>query len=186
MAVTGAAFSKREAILLASAAMAIVAGLTFLFSRVLTLDDAYITFRYARHLAEGYGVGAWNHAGEHVEGYSSPLWMVLLGSAEWLGIGVRTASKVFGRCGGADRDGRALPAPRRSSGRADRRLPRAVLPVHLLRRVGHGGRGVHQPGHAGAGGSGAVAAVRGAAPRRDAARGRARRRCRRALTRVAT
>ena len=34
--------------------------------------------------------------GEHVEGYSSPLWMVLLGGAEWLGIGVRAASKVFG------------------------------------------------------------------------------------------
>ena len=71
--VTGAAFSKREALLLASAAMTIVCGLTILFSRVLTLDDAFITYRYARHLAEGYGVGAWNHAGEHVEGYSSPL-----------------------------------------------------------------------------------------------------------------
>ena len=62
----------------------------------MTLDDAYITYRYARHLAEGYGLGAWNHTGEHVEGYSSPLWTVLLGGAAWLGIDVQTASKVFG------------------------------------------------------------------------------------------
>ena len=70
-------FSKREAILLAAAAIAVAATVTVLFSR-LTLDDAYITFRYARHLAEGYGPGAWNHTGEHVEGYSSLLWILLL------------------------------------------------------------------------------------------------------------
>ena len=46
-------FSKREAILLAAAAMTVAATVTVLLSR-LTLDDAYITFRYARHLAEGY------------------------------------------------------------------------------------------------------------------------------------
>ena len=62
----------------------------------MTLDDAYITFRYARHLAEGYGLGAWNHTGEHVEGYSSLLWTLLLGGAAWLGVDVRIASKVFG------------------------------------------------------------------------------------------
>ena len=50
--VAGAVFSKREMILLAAAAMTVVATLTVLLSR-LTLDDAYITFRYARHLAEG-------------------------------------------------------------------------------------------------------------------------------------
>ncbi len=94
-AVAGAVFSKRDAILLAAAAMTVVATLTVLFSR-LTLDDAYITFRYARHLAEGYGFGAWNHTGEHVEGYSSLLWMLLLGGAAWLGVDVRIASKVFG------------------------------------------------------------------------------------------
>jgi len=53
--------------------MTFTATLTVLLSRLVTLDDAYITFRYARHLAEGYGLGAWNHTGEHVEGYSSPL-----------------------------------------------------------------------------------------------------------------
>ena len=96
MAVTAAVFSKREAILLASAAMTVAFGLTVLLSRVITLDDSYITYRYARHLAEGYGFGAWNHVGEHVEGYSSPLWTVLLAGAASLGVDVLTASKVFG------------------------------------------------------------------------------------------
>ncbi len=93
--VAGAVFSKRETILLAASAMTVAATLTVLLWR-LTLDDAYITFRYARHLAEGYGLGAWNHTGEHVEGYSSPLWMLLLAGAAWLGVDIRIASKVFG------------------------------------------------------------------------------------------
>ena len=93
--VAGDVFSKREAILLAAAAMTIAATLTVLLSR-LTLDDAYITFRYARHLAEGYGLGAWNRTGEHVEGYSSLLWTLLLGGAAWFGADVRIASKVVG------------------------------------------------------------------------------------------
>ncbi len=92
----GAVFSRREAIVLAAGAMTVVGTLTVLVSRVVTLDDAYITFRYARHLAEGYGLGAWNHTGEHVEGYSSLLWTMLLGGATWLGGDVRIASKVFG------------------------------------------------------------------------------------------
>jgi arabinofuranosyltransferase len=92
---SGAVFSKREAILLAGAAMTVAATLTGLLWRV-TLDDAYITFRYARHLAEGYGLGAWNHTGERVEGYSSLLWTLLLGAAAWLGVDVRVASKLLG------------------------------------------------------------------------------------------
>src|SRR5262245_13122100 len=94
-AVGGAAFSKREAILLAAAAMTVTGSLIALLSPV-TLDDAFITFRYARHLAEGYGLGAWNHTGEHVEGYSSLLWTVLLAGAARLGVDVRLASKVLG------------------------------------------------------------------------------------------
>src|SRR5262245_21350587 len=93
--VAGAGFSKREAILLAAAAVAIVLIFAVLFWGI-TLDDAYITFRYARHLAEGYGLGAWNRTGERVEGYSSPLWMLLLAGAARLGVDLRIASKIFG------------------------------------------------------------------------------------------
>ena len=109
----GATFSKREASVLAAAAMTVAATGTVFLSR-LTLDDAYITFRYARHLAEGYGLGAWNHTGDRVEGYSSLLWTLLLAGVARLGVDVRLASKVFGRCGGACRHCRARPAPRRS------------------------------------------------------------------------
>lgn len=41
-------------------------------------DDAYITFRYALNLANGHGL-AFN-PGEHVEGFSNPLWTLLLAS----------------------------------------------------------------------------------------------------------
>ena len=88
-------FSKRETILLAAAAMTVVGAMTLLLSR-LTLDDAYITFRYARHLADGYGLGAWNRTGEHVEGYSSLLWTLVLAGAARLGADIRLASKVLG------------------------------------------------------------------------------------------
>src|SRR5215510_8913617 len=95
MAAMTDAFSRREAVLLAAAAMTIVTAATVLL-RPVRLDDAYITFRYARHLAEGFGLGAWNHTGEHVEGYSSLLWTLLLAGTARLGIDVRLASKVFG------------------------------------------------------------------------------------------
>lgn len=91
----GAVFSKRETILLAAAAMTLVVTLMVILRRV-TIDDAYITFRYARHLAQGYGLGAWNRTGDHVEGYTSLLWTVLLGGAAWLGIDLPTASKLLG------------------------------------------------------------------------------------------
>ncbi len=61
-----------------------------------TPDDAYITFRYSKHLAEGYGFGAWNTSGPPVEGYTSPLWMLLLAGASALGIGLPLASKTIG------------------------------------------------------------------------------------------
>jgi len=91
----GTQSSPRHALLLACGAMIIATTLAVLLSRA-TLDDAYITFRYARHLAEGFGFGAWNHTGERVEGYSSLLWMLLLAGAARLGIDVLIASKVLG------------------------------------------------------------------------------------------
>jgi hypothetical protein len=50
-----------------------------------TLDDAFITLRYAKHLAEGLGP-SWNPGAEPAEGYTTALWMVLLGVAQLLGI----------------------------------------------------------------------------------------------------
>lgn len=57
-----------------------------------TLDDAYITFRYARNLAEG--VGPVFNEGELVEGYTSPLWMVMGAGLHALGIDIDLGTKV--------------------------------------------------------------------------------------------
>lgn len=88
-------FRNKEILILLLFSSLVVIGLDFLFFS-LTLEDSYITFRYAKHFSEGYGLGAWNTAGERVEGYSSLLWTLLLGSATYLQIDVRTASKILG------------------------------------------------------------------------------------------
>ncbi|OQO90850.1 hypothetical protein B1813_15100 [Saccharomonospora piscinae] len=49
-----------------------------------TVDDAYITFRYSEHLAEGHGP-VWNVDGDPVEGFTNFGWMVLLAPAAALG-----------------------------------------------------------------------------------------------------
>lgn len=59
----------------------LAAALVFHVAHVLLLggrlqDDAYISFRYARNLAEGAGL-VWN-VGERVEGYTNFLWTLLL------------------------------------------------------------------------------------------------------------
>jgi hypothetical protein len=40
-------------------------------------DDAMISMRYARNLANGYGL-VWNPGGERVEGFTNPLWVVYM------------------------------------------------------------------------------------------------------------
>jgi hypothetical protein len=50
----------------------------------LTIDDAYITFRYARNIAEGAGF-VYN-AGEHVLGTTTPLYALLLAGLYRLGL----------------------------------------------------------------------------------------------------
>src|SRR5690348_12188698 len=44
-------------------------------------DDSYISFRYARNFAHGYGL-VFNPGYEHVEGYSNFLWVVLLAALD--------------------------------------------------------------------------------------------------------
>ncbi len=56
-------------------------------------DDAYISFRYARHLAE-HGVLEFN-LGERVEGYTNFLWVLLLAGGQLLTIAPETLSPVL-------------------------------------------------------------------------------------------
>lgn len=90
-------------------------------------DDAFISFRYARNLAEGHGL-VFNPGSKPVEGYTNFLWVVLLAvlarfgvppevAAPWLGIAASAAlwlgTALLGwRClGGRDRGWLALLAP---------------------------------------------------------------------------
>ncbi len=59
----------------------------------LPLDDAYITLRYSRHLADGLGPN-WNSEG-HVEGYTSFLWMGTLAGLAKLGADLVVAVRVL-------------------------------------------------------------------------------------------
>jgi hypothetical protein len=64
-------------------------------------DDAYISFRYARNLAEGHGL-VWNTGERPVEGYTNFLWVILLSGMYRTGIpleaGARFMSLVFAFC----------------------------------------------------------------------------------------
>lgn len=53
-------------------------------------DDAMITMRYARNLARGLGP-VWN-AGEHVEGYTNFLWMLIMAGVHLTGLPETTTS----------------------------------------------------------------------------------------------
>jgi len=46
------------------------------------VDDAFISWRYARHLAEG--LGPVFNPGQRVEGFSNPLYTMLMGAVAWL------------------------------------------------------------------------------------------------------
>jgi len=62
-------------------------------------DDAYIALRYARNLAE-HGAPVFN-LGERVEGYTSPLFVFVIGLVGALGADVEEAAHVAGALSGA-------------------------------------------------------------------------------------
>lgn len=70
---------------------ALVAAVVLSLERASLMDDAFISFRYARNFAEGHGLVF--NPGERVEGYTNFLWTVLIGigvrlggAAEYLGL----------------------------------------------------------------------------------------------------
>ena len=48
-------------------------------------EDAFISFRYARHFAEGHGL-RWNVDEAPVEGYTNFLWVVMMAAARRAGL----------------------------------------------------------------------------------------------------
>jgi len=57
-------------------------------------DDAFITFRYVRHLLDGNGLVF--NVGERVEGYTNFLWTILLAIPAGLGVDLVTVSHLLG------------------------------------------------------------------------------------------
>lgn len=58
-------------------------------------DDAYISFRYARNLADGHGL-VFNPGFERVEGYTNLLWVLILAAGAFVGIAPETAAIALG------------------------------------------------------------------------------------------
>lgn len=58
------------------------------------IDDAYITFRYARNISRGEGL-VYN-PGERVQGASTPLYTLILGFLGFLGINIKTGAIFLG------------------------------------------------------------------------------------------
>ncbi len=80
-------------ILFLAALAVILAGLVWRY-RNIQVDDAYITYRYARNLASGSGF-AYNPP-QPVLGTTTPLYTLLLSLAAVLGMDIPSASLVFG------------------------------------------------------------------------------------------
>jgi hypothetical protein len=62
------------------------------------VDDAYISYRYARNLVEGYGL-VYN-PGEYVEGFTNPLWTLGVAAGLTLGAGARETGHALGVASG--------------------------------------------------------------------------------------
>jgi arabinofuranosyltransferase len=66
----------------------------FVFIRYTPIDDAFISYRYAQHLARGSGL-VWNIGQEPTEGYTNFLFVILLAAGIRLGIDPLTGSLVL-------------------------------------------------------------------------------------------
>ncbi len=60
-----------------------------------TIDDAFITYRYAKHLVEGHGL-TFNVGQEPVEAYSNFLWLLLLSLVYAIGLPIYLTTKILG------------------------------------------------------------------------------------------
>lgn len=81
-----------ERVILAAALLMLVVQ-EFVFS-VYTVDDAFISFRYARNLASGLGLVF--NPGERVEGYTNFLWTILMAGGYRLGLDLVVFAKLVG------------------------------------------------------------------------------------------
>jgi len=90
---------KKDGLLIGTTLFSIIGHLFFfwLSAQIIsyTIDDAYITFRYSKNLAAGFGP-TYNPGLPPVEGYTTFLWMLLMTVSHFAGINVATFSKISG------------------------------------------------------------------------------------------
>ena len=82
------------------ALLAVVAGVVAAQAATLgpmAIDDAYISFRYAANFAHGEGLVF--NPGERVQGFTNPLFTLLLGVAGAVGLDIPTAAFILGIAG---------------------------------------------------------------------------------------
>ena len=95
--VLSAGEGKRGGLLVLAVLFAVAGHLFFfwltaqLFS--FTIDDAYITFRYSKNLAAGWGP-TYNPGQPPVEGYTTFLWMLMMALPHFVGVNVATFAKL--------------------------------------------------------------------------------------------
>lgn len=94
----GFAVGSRRAWLVVIPAILVYLFLAFRFSDHI-VDDAYISFRYARNLADGHGI-VYN-PGERVEGYSNFLWVLLIELGMKLRQNPEMVARALGTLAGA-------------------------------------------------------------------------------------
>jgi len=88
-----------QRILNVAVAVALVAGFAVQVHRYAFIgDDAFISFRYARNLVDGFGL-VWN-AGEAVEGYTNFLWVLAMAAGMRVGIEPERLSIALGVASG--------------------------------------------------------------------------------------
>ncbi|WP_308817558.1 hypothetical protein [Pseudonocardia alni] len=83
--------SPDRRILLAAALASLAVGVWACWS--VTVDDAYITYRYSANLAHGFGP-VWNPGRTPVEGFTNFAWMVWHAPWVWLGVPLPVVSKL--------------------------------------------------------------------------------------------
>ena len=86
--------TDRRALHILGASVAALPLLTLLFVPIRTIDDAFISFRYARNLASGDGLVF--NLGERVEAATSLSWTLLLAAAETIRLPIEGTALVLG------------------------------------------------------------------------------------------
>lgn len=86
---------RRSSALGLIASLALLHYLCFTIAQPFYIEDAGISFAYARNLASGEGLVSYP-GGERVEGYSNALWVFLLALLQLLGLNPWVGSKLLG------------------------------------------------------------------------------------------